>query len=152
MHIVLIILSLLSNNILQYQEWEPVPGAIIFNREGGIWFLGGPEFFGVVKGGDQIFFQWVKGGTRIFWGSQRGGPEFFPRWPRGDQTAPPVPVKNDSSLIICLQEVDWQQLQNMLLCTMLLQNTNQRHSSERLEMLFLHLLWLLVSPTNHESP
>ncbi len=36
-------------------------------------FVGGPEFSGVVKVGDQFFFQWVKEETRIF-GYAKGGP------------------------------------------------------------------------------
>ncbi len=46
-----------------------VKGAIIFYREGGRLFVGGPEFFGEVKGGAS-FFQWANGGARIF--RQRG--------------------------------------------------------------------------------
>ncbi len=42
-------------------------GAIIYYREGGpSVVVGGPNFFGVVKGGDQNFFSGSKGGTRIF--------------------------------------------------------------------------------------
>ncbi len=40
--------------------------SFITGRGGRQFVGGGPEFFGVVKGGDQNFFQWVKGGTRIF--------------------------------------------------------------------------------------
>ena len=35
-------------------------------RRGGRLFVGGPEFFGIVQGGDQNFFSGSKGGTKIF--------------------------------------------------------------------------------------
>ncbi len=83
-------------------------------------FVGGPTFFGLVKGGGTRFFQSAKeGGTRIFCGTERGdknfsqlakgGPESLLRLQReGEpekklttghhkQTAP-SPLKNDSSL------------------------------------------------------
>ena len=48
-----------------------VEGAIIFYKEGGCLLVGGPEFFGVVKGGNQCFFSGPKGGQTFF--RVRGG-------------------------------------------------------------------------------
>ena len=45
-------------------------GAIIFYRDGGRLFVGGPEFFGVVKGWDQFFFSVPKGGPEFFEGQK----------------------------------------------------------------------------------
>ncbi len=53
-------------------------------------------FWGGPRGGDQ-FFQWAKGGTKFFLTYAKGGPEKIAD--RLSQTdAPPLPVKNDSSL------------------------------------------------------
>ena len=41
--------------------------------------MGGPEFFGVVKGGDQFFFSGSKGGPKFFEGHRGGDQNFFPR-------------------------------------------------------------------------
>ena len=42
-------------------------------------FFGGPEFFGVVKGGTSFFFCGSKGEGPEFFESHSGGPECFPR-------------------------------------------------------------------------
>ena len=68
-------------------------------RRGAVCFVGGPDFFGVLKRGTSFFFQCAKeGGARIFSqkcfapsGGQiifpklRGGPNFFPVSKGGDQ-------------------------------------------------------------------
>ena len=57
---------------------------------------GGPEFFGVVKGGDQNFFSGSKGGPKFFYVC-KGGDQKKLATGHHRQTAPP-PGKNDSSL------------------------------------------------------
>ncbi len=90
--------------------------------------MGGPEFFGVVKGEDQFFsvgqrrdqnvFLHPMGLDQIFFTKPKGGPDFFYCRLRGNQifycrlrgrpdkigdwpsqTDAPLPVKNDSSLM-----------------------------------------------------
>ena len=43
----------------------------------GCLFMGGPEYWGIVKGGGGQFFQWVKGGAEIFEGHRGGDQNFF---------------------------------------------------------------------------
>ncbi len=58
----------------------PLRELSFFYREVGCLFVGGPEFFGVVKGGGPFLSVGQRGGTRIFWGSKRGGGQkFFPK-------------------------------------------------------------------------
>ena len=53
-------------------------GAIIFYLEGGRLFVGGPEFFGVVKVGTSFFFSGSKGGHNFFRVTEGGDQNFFP--------------------------------------------------------------------------
>ena len=65
--------------IIMFEE-KMVPltkGAIIFYWEGGRLFAGGgPEFFGLVKGGTS-FLEWVKGEDQNFFRVTEGGQNFF---------------------------------------------------------------------------
>ncbi len=53
-----------------------------FTWRGGRLFVGGgPEFFGIVKGGDQFFSVGLRGGPEFFEGQRGGGDQkFFPSW------------------------------------------------------------------------
>ncbi len=69
-------------------------------------FIRGGSYFG--GGGGHNFFSVPKGGASFFYTGQQGGPVFFGTCKRGGQkklktrehrqAAPPLPVKNDSSL------------------------------------------------------
>ena len=70
----------------QFYSKGPAKGAIIFYREGGRLFVGGPEFFWLVLRGDQFFsmtqrgwgpeyFRLPRGGGQNF--LQEGGPDYF---------------------------------------------------------------------------
>ena len=72
----------MTNMFLHIPAWIshvlPLKGAIIFYQEGGRLFVGGPEFFGVIKWGGPVFFSVGQtGGPEFFEGHRGGGPEFF---------------------------------------------------------------------------
>ncbi len=65
-----------------------------FIGKGGPLFVGGPEFFGVVKGGT-IFFSGPKMGGRIFSKSKRGGKNFSPKAKGGPEEIGDRPSQTD---------------------------------------------------------
>ena len=72
-------------------------GSYHFYQKGGASVCGGPDFVGVVKGGDQFFFSGPKGGSEFFEGqiggtnflflSQVGGTRIFSQSHRVDQNS-----------------------------------------------------------------
>ncbi len=71
--------------------------SIIYVRR--VFFQRGAEFFFQEPKGGPEFFPVGKGGTKIFWRMQRGDPKKLATG-RHRQVAPPLPLKNDSSLIV----------------------------------------------------
>ena len=45
--------------------------------------MGGPDFFGMVKGGTSFFYQWAKEGNQNFLRVKEGGLNFFTTEPIG---------------------------------------------------------------------
>ncbi len=59
------------------QKKTIIKGTIIFTGRGAVCLWGGPEFFGVVKGGNQFFPVSQRRGPKFFEGQGGGGDQNF---------------------------------------------------------------------------